>query len=174
MYRCRRAFRSPEIFSFTDSVLFPITLLLKDVSGFLFREETLRRSYTVGSTSAHRFGFSVRRKRIHHTPSDEPERTEAVSLQRRARFARSVQVMRGVCGASLGDRSLRRSRHHTPSDEAEPVGVTSLHKSPRFISPTAKSAARAVSAIKVSEGFTHATEVMQAPSVIKTFFAACT
>ena len=48
------------------------------------------------------------------------------------------------------------------------------HNSPRFISPTAKSAARAVSAMKVSDGFTHAIEVMQLPSVTNTFFASWT
>lgn len=41
---------------------------------------------------------------------------------------------------------------------------------PRFIFPNAKSAARAVSAMKVSDEFTHAIEVMKLPSVTKTFF----
>ena len=41
-----------------------------------------------------------------------------------------------------------------------------------FNSPTAKFAARAVSAMNVSEGFWLPTEVMQAPSVTNTFLQA--
>ena len=48
------------------------------------------------------------------------------------------------------------------------------YKFPRFISPTAQSQALAVSAIYVSDGFTHELDVMQAPSVTNTFFTACT
>ena len=42
-----------------------------------------------------------------------------------------------------------------------------------FISETAKSQARAVSAMYVSDGFTQAEEVMQPPSVTKRFFTSC-
>jgi hypothetical protein len=38
---------------------------------------------------------------------------------------------------------------------------------------TAKSQARAVSAMYVSDGLTQEDETMQAPSVINTFFASC-
>lgn len=41
-----------------------------------------------------------------------------------------------------------------------------------FISDTAKSQARAVSAIYVSDGFTQEEETMHAPSVIKTFITS--
>ncbi|PRY27393.1 hypothetical protein CLV58_13326 [Spirosoma oryzae] len=46
------------------------------------------------------------------------------------------------------------------------------YKLPFFISFTAKSAARAVSAIYVSDGFTHEADVIQAPSVLNTFLTA--
>src|SRR5258708_2273039 len=42
-----------------------------------------------------------------------------------------------------------------------------------FISETAKSQARAVKAMYVSDGFTHEADVMHAPSDMKRFFASC-
>ena len=45
---------------------------------------------------------------------------------------------------------------------------------PRFSSSTANAEARAVSAMYVSDGLTHAAEVMHAPSVTNTFGASHT
>src|SRR5690606_10338284 len=52
--------------------------------------------------------------------------------------------------------------------------LRNYHRLPFFSSDVAKSTARAVSAMYVSEGFTHAADVIHAPSVTNTFGASHT
>src|SRR6185437_5893721 len=60
-------------------------------------------------------------------------------------------------------------RRHAPLMNAVDCCWQGLHKLPLFISSTAWLAARAVSAINVSDGFWLPVDVIQAPSVTKTF-----
>src|SRR5207249_241238 len=89
------------------------------------------------------------------------------------------RAVQATLGENLGGRASARAG----ADDANVVlfwgtdylrhGTLSPYRLFFLSSETAKSQARAVSAIYVSEGFTHAAEVMHAPSVMKRFFASC-
>jgi len=76
--------------------------------------------------------------------------------------AQDDRPFRSGCAASMVTRKI--------NSRLVPRGSPPTYNSSFFIESTAKSAALAVRAMKVSEGFTQEVEVMHAPSVMKTFF----
>jgi len=165
-----------------DFVLGQHALALRDVEGRkVFSETLLARGGDVAQAATQRrpsFGRKTIVGLCENKTSDRDRtrtrrssrrRDDRVTDEREQRFVSDIPAgrrgERGPCA-----RGQTGPKRGSPSNERGVAqGFTTVHRLPFFNSATACCAARAASAINVSEGFCVPVEVMQAPSVTKTF-----